>query len=142
MTPHNPVRQRLRRVGRLGLALGVGGAALALLPSTLRVEEIVGLGALFAVRGPVSAPAVAVIAGVSRDSASAVGRTTELDTWPRSLHAELVDELVGAGVSVIVFDLVFDEPRDATADQAFADAIARAGNVLLLERTESNVIEL
>jgi adenylate cyclase len=142
MTPRNSARQRVWRAGLLGSALGVGAAVLTLAPWTLLVEEVVGLAALFAWRGPMSAPAVAVIAGVSRDSAAAVGQTTELDNWPRSLHAELVDELAAAGASVIVFDLVFDEGRDAAADQAFADAIARAGNVLLLERTESNVVEL
>jgi adenylate cyclase len=142
MTTDKPVRSRLRRAGRLGLLLGVAGAGLSLVPWTLFVEEIVGLGALFAARGPMSAPDVAVIAGVSRDAAGAVGQTTELDTWPRSLHAELVDALAAAGAGVIVFDLVFDEPRDAAADQAFAEAIARAGNVLLLERTETKVVEL
>ena len=51
--------------------------------------------------------------------------------WPRSLHAELVDRLADAGAAVIVFDIVFAEPSNKKDDQRFADAIERAGNVVL-----------
>jgi adenylate cyclase len=134
--------RRFRRSAWLACALGFGASLLALLPSTLALEETLGLGALFRLRGAVQAPAAAVVVGISRDAAAAVGQTTELDTWPRAVHAKLVDALVAAGVRVIVFDLIFDEPREAEADAAFAVAMERAGNVLLLERTQSDVYEL
>ena len=51
--------------------------------------------------------------------------------WPRGLHAELIDKLAAAGATVIVFDVVFAEPSNAKDDQRFADAIRRAGNVIL-----------
>jgi len=51
--------------------------------------------------------------------------------WPRALHAELVDRLAAAGAAVIVFDIVFAEPSNKADDQRFADAIRRAGNVVL-----------
>jgi adenylate cyclase len=52
--------------------------------------------------------------------------------WPRTVHAELVDRLAKAGVIAIGMDVVFDLPsQDPKADQAFAEAIKRAGNVVL-----------
>ncbi len=49
--------------------------------------------------------------------------------WPRTVHAELVDAATQAGARAIVFDIVFDAETDA--DSAFADAIARNGQVAL-----------
>ncbi len=51
--------------------------------------------------------------------------------WPRSLHAELVDQLAAAGAAVIVFDIVFSEPSNKQDDKRFAESIHRAGNVVL-----------
>ena len=52
--------------------------------------------------------------------------------WPRRLHAELVDRLAQGGAVVIALDLVFDTPaRDPEDDRLFAQAIAKAGNVVL-----------
>jgi adenylate cyclase len=52
--------------------------------------------------------------------------------WPRSLHGRLLDRLNEAGAAVVVFDVIFAEPSaDPKQDRALADAIGRAGNVLL-----------
>jgi adenylate cyclase len=51
--------------------------------------------------------------------------------WPRSLHARLIENLTHAGAKVIAFDIFFAEPRAAAEDARFADAIARAHNVVL-----------
>jgi adenylate cyclase len=54
--------------------------------------------------------------------------------WPRARMAELTDKLKDAGAAVIVFDLVFSQQSDSPADDAaFAQAIERAGNVVLGE---------
>ena len=71
-----------------------------------------------------------------------MGETSELDTWSRDLHARLVDRLVAGGANAIVFDLIFDEPRDAAGDRAFAEALGRAGNAVLAERTREERIPL
>ncbi|MEK3884901.1 adenylate/guanylate cyclase domain-containing protein [Paenibacillus sp. PL2-23] len=57
----------------------------------------------------------------------------ELGAWPwsRAAHAALVDTLTEGKPSVIAFDVTFPAPMDADADTAFADALARAGNVVL-----------
>jgi adenylate cyclase len=52
--------------------------------------------------------------------------------WPRSLHAHLVDQLVRGGARSIAFDIVFDAPpANPEDDQELAEAIGRAGNVIL-----------
>jgi adenylate cyclase len=51
--------------------------------------------------------------------------------WPRRVHARLIDALVHGGARTIVFDLLFDEPSVAEDDEALADAVRRAGNVVL-----------
>ena len=51
--------------------------------------------------------------------------------WPRGLHAQLVDRLVADGAAVVAFDIVFAEPSNKKDDEKFADAIRRAGNVVL-----------
>lgn len=63
-----------------------------------------------------------VIVAVDDASLGAYGRSVV--TWPRSLHAQLVDRLSEAGARVIAFDLLFSEATDE--DDALADAIRRA----------------
>ncbi len=137
-----PLPVKIGRAAVLGLALGLVGVVGALLPWALALEQMVGLGGLFGVRGAWPAPRDVVIVGISRDAARGVGQTTELDTWTRRLHAELVDELSAAGARLIVFDLRFDERRDADGDHRFAESIERAGNVVLLEWTEEEIVAL
>ena len=105
---------------------------LTLIPALLRLDESLGLGLLFTVRGNVAAPARVVVVSISRDSAAAVGQPAELDRWQRALHAQLVDALTEAGAETVAFDIFFDEAK--SDDARFADAIARAGNVVLGER--------
>jgi len=131
-----------RRPLALGAVLGVLGVLVAAVPLAFRLEESLGLGLLFAVRGPLPPPAQVVVVGISRDAARAVNQTTELDTWPRDLHAQVLDRLVAEGASAIAFDLMFHERRPGPGDGLFASAIDRAGNVLLLEQTESDVVPL
>ncbi len=51
--------------------------------------------------------------------------------WPRSLHGQLVDRLRESGAAVIAFDLIFAEASEPREDAAFAEAIGRAGNVVM-----------
>jgi adenylate cyclase len=51
--------------------------------------------------------------------------------WPRRVHARLIDALIRGGARTIVFDLLFDEPSALEDDEALADAVGRAGNVVL-----------
>jgi len=138
----SPVVQRApgarRRPLVLGLVLGVAGLVASLLPGAFGSEQRLGLALLFVARGPLPPPADVAVVGISRDAARAVGQSAELDTWPRDLHARLVERLAASGASTIGFDLMFYEARPGAGDAEFAAAIERAGNVVLLEQTESD----
>jgi diguanylate cyclase (GGDEF)-like protein/PAS domain S-box-containing protein len=52
--------------------------------------------------------------------------------WPRSLHAELIGKLGSAGASDIAFDVDFSSPSNPISDQAFVDALQKAGGSVVL----------
>ncbi|WP_073526338.1 CHASE2 domain-containing protein [Pseudomonas fluorescens] len=59
--------------------------------------------------------------------------------WPRSVHAELIERLSAAQPAGILFDVIFSEPGDNNDDQRLADAVCKAGNVLLPIAGDSSV---
>ncbi|MBE0480378.1 MAG: adenylate/guanylate cyclase domain-containing protein [Dehalococcoidia bacterium] len=67
-----------------------------------------------------------VIAAIDDRSLDELGRLT---AWPRSYHATVVDALARAEARTIVFDVLFAEP--AAGDEELAEAMKRAGNVVL-----------
>jgi diguanylate cyclase (GGDEF)-like protein/PAS domain S-box-containing protein len=52
--------------------------------------------------------------------------------WPRRLHADLLRRLESAGARDVVFDVDFSSPSDAASDQAFVEALERAGGSVIL----------
>lgn len=67
-----------------------------------------------------------VIIGIDDQSLQEYGR---ISSWPRTLHAKLIDTLNENGARIIAFDILFSE---ASSDDAIlAAAIKRAGNVVL-----------
>ncbi|HEX9627466.1 MAG TPA: adenylate/guanylate cyclase domain-containing protein [Acidiferrobacterales bacterium] len=117
----------------LGAIVGALGLLAGLTPPGLAVEETLGLDALFRLRGPQPAPAEAVVVTIDRESARALDLPNLPRKWPRALHGALVDRLVEAGAAVIVFDIIFTEPREPDGDRVLAEAVRRAGNVVLFE---------
>ena len=69
---------------------------------------------------------IIVIAGIDDDTLETYGLWAE---WPRSLHAQAIDNLSQAGAQVIGFDVIFAD--NSTDDEMLATAIAEAGNVVL-----------
>lgn len=79
-------------------------------------------------RGAEPAPDVVVVA-LDEPSFTEIGLPWP---WPRSLHGVLVDQLKAGGARTIAFDIIFDVPSaSAEDDEAFAEAIRSAGNVIL-----------
>jgi adenylate cyclase len=117
----------------VGVFVGLAGLVLDLSPLGLAFERNVGLTWLFKVRGPVEPPPDVVVVAMDGRTGDQLGLPLLPRDWPRSVHATLVEMLVERGVSVIAFDVHFGTPRDAASDQAFVDAVARAGNVVLVE---------
>ena len=76
--------------------------------------------------GRIDAPLV--IVGIDEPSFAEFDRQWP---WPRRMHADLVDRLKASGATVIGFDVLFAESTRAEDDGRFAEAIQRAGNVVL-----------
>ena len=67
-----------------------------------------------------------VIAGIDDDTLETYGRWAD---WPRSLHAQAVDNLVQAGAKIIGFDVLFAD--NSSDDDTLATAISEADDVVL-----------
>lgn len=131
--PLRPTRPPTRHVRALslGLAPAILGLALGLLPVGHDLEERFGLPVLFVMRGERSPPADVVIVSLDRPSAALLDLPNDPARWPRTLHADLVTRLSDAGASLIAFDIVFGEPGAPEDDARLADAMRRAGTVVL-----------
>ncbi len=124
------------------IATGLLGVLVSLPTGVLRLEETVGLDWLFLLRGPQAGPTEVAVVAIDSDSAAALDLHPDPARWPRDLHAELITRLAAAGAAVIAFDLSFDAPREQAQDAALVEAVARAGNVILLERLDTDTIDL
>jgi adenylate cyclase len=89
-------------------------------------SELDTIDARFAIRGDLEPPADIVIVGIDDASFRELG---EQWPFPRSLHAEAIDQLRGA--RAIAYDVQFTEPSNPADDQALAAAIERSGKVVL-----------
>lgn len=89
---------------------------------------------MFKLRGKAAAPADVVVVGLDKDSAARFGQPEKIRNWARSLHAEFIDRLTRRGAAVIVFDVFFEESRDAGGDRALAMAMQRSKRVVLFQR--------
>lgn len=117
-----------------GLLLASLLAMAALLLSPVRnLEQGAGLDLLYALRGTRQPPSEVVIITLDSGSARALGQSERPERWPRHLHARLVEGLAARGARVIGFDILFERAREAASDQALANALQRAGNVVLME---------
>jgi adenylate cyclase len=76
---------------------------------------------------------VAVVAINERDIAG-LGLPRLPRDWPRSVHGQLIEQLVERGASAIVFDMDFQRSKSDEDDAEFARAVAAAERVVLFER--------
>lgn len=118
-----------RSIGLYGLVLLVWAAlfTLGLTPWWERVEEN-NFDWLTIAASPAAADSPITIVGIDEPSFAEFQRQWP---WPRGMHAELIDRLREEGAKVIAFDVVFAEPSAPEQDRRLAEAIRRAGNVVL-----------
>jgi len=127
------ITQPALSLGSITALLGiVAHVVLIALPFNLQTD----LDWLFKLRGPRPVPDEVLIVGIDHDSADRLGLPSASKPWPRSQHAQLVNTLTDQGAGVIVFDMYFEESRNATHDRLFAQSLRRAGNVVLFSRLE------
>ena len=108
------------------------GVVIALTPLGVTLEENFGLDTLFKFRGERPPPADVVVVAIDKASTDAMGVPQQLDRWPRSYHAQLVNTLSDLGAEVIAFDILFSEQRKLDSDVQFAQTLERAGNTVLI----------
>ncbi len=89
--------------------------------------ELVARDWLMRMRGPVAPPDEVTIIAIDEASQARFGRFP----WPRSSMARALDALRAAEAKVIGLDVLYTEPTTATEDRALADAVARAGKVVV-----------
>lgn len=113
------------RGGLIGLLIGA-----VLVSGLLERLELQALNGLFHLRGPCPPRTPIVIISIDEDSFDELALAWP---WPRALYGRLLGILSEGQVSAVGLDLLFSEPssRGAADDQALAEAVARAGNVVL-----------
>jgi serine phosphatase RsbU (regulator of sigma subunit)/CHASE2 domain-containing sensor protein len=125
--------RRLLKAIFFGLIIGILGLLAGFSQTISRLDENSGLGLLFKLRGHRTPPSDIVVVSIDKESSDELGLPNNPDKWPRSVHARLVPILAKAGAAVTAFDVHFIEARDSAVDALFADAIKKAGNVVLCE---------
>lgn len=156
----------------VALAVATVSAAICWIPASEFLERNIGLGWLFRLRGPIGPPGEVVMVTMSPSVAAGiflpedaqrfhrcedirfgvspathVGLPTMPSSWPRCLHALLIDKLSKADARTIVFDVLF-RPRpplpgfarnpDADLDAKLGAAMARSRRVLIAQKLESS----
>jgi adenylate cyclase len=119
-------------------ALGVGATSFGRVVEMKAYDVRVRLAAR-----PQDASRDIVLVNIDEDSIRKLEPVVGRYPWPRLAHATLVDYLASAGVRAVAYDVLFSE-RDRTSfsvqgetwtggesDQAFVDAVRKAGNVVL-----------
>jgi adenylate cyclase len=133
---------RLSRALILGLIISLAGLMFSYLFFTHKIEEKIDLDILFKLRGPREPPSEVIIVSLDKSSADILNVPHSADKWPRSLHARLTNNLVKAGASVIIFDLIFSETRSKHDDNLFAQAISNSQRVILCSSIKKETLPI
>ena len=123
-------RQTALPARMLGAIAAFVFAAFALLSLTewWQLVERRGFDALTVAQAPGKSSLPITIVGIDEPSMAQVGRQWP---WPRSLYAKVIDNLSRSGALVIGLDVLLSEPSTESEDRALAEAIKRAGNVVI-----------
>jgi len=119
-----------------GLVTGMVGIALDLTPLGPDFEKDVGLNWLFNIRGPIEPPSSVVVVNIDARTGVYLDLPERPRDWPRTIHAELIENLVQRGADAIVFDMDFQVPKMPKDDAVFAHAIAAAERVVLFTKLD------
>ena len=84
----------------------------------------------FPLRTNLSAPEIALVY-IDEESGRQLHQSFS-QRWDRSLHTQLLDRLTKDGAKLVYYDIFFGEEDDPQKDAAFAEAIHKNGNVVLI----------
>lgn len=114
----------------LAAVFGLAAALLSLAPYVPLLEEKIGLGLLFALRGGLAPPTEVVIVNIDRESARRLSAPPNPEQWPHRLHAEAIRRLHAAGAELVGFNVFFSTPQPGD-DAELAAAMRESGSVVL-----------
>jgi CHASE2 domain-containing sensor protein len=120
-----------RRRALLLVAVGVVAAGMsiaAFATHLLQGPELQVVDTHFSVRGKQTPPSDVAVVAVDAQSLQQINRTWP---FPRHYEAKVIERLHAAGARAIAVDLQFTQPQDPNDDQALAQSIYNAGNVVL-----------
>jgi adenylate cyclase len=126
-------QEQLRRGLAAGLVCAACGLALVLTPLGTTFERTFGLDWLFKMRGARTPPPDVTVVGINSGTGRALGLPRLPHDWSRTVHARLIDHLVGQNAKGIVFDIDFNRSKPGDEDAVLANAIAKADRVVLFE---------
>lgn len=112
---------------QLGLVVGILFALLCL-SGLLELPESRTLDLRFDLRGPRSPKSPIVLVTVDDDSLAEINRQWP---WPRSYHAQVIEQIASGGPLAIGVDMLFPEKSQDREDRRLAKAVARAKVVVL-----------
>ncbi len=133
MTTMSDTTHRALKGLAIGLLTALAGILLFFSDAGGAFERSVGLHWLFSVRGAIDVPHDVAVVAINGHTGDELGLPAQPRDWSRTTHAHLIDELVRRGARNIVFDVQFDRPKAEADDRVFADAVGRAGNVVMVE---------
>jgi adenylate cyclase len=133
---------RLRKTIIASLLIGMLGGVASLVPIGVSLEKNIGLDLLFKLRGIKTPPSEVIIVSLDKATVDTLQLPTDPEKWPRSLHANLTENLVQKGASVVVFDMLFHKPGPLEQDNLFAKAIRKSGNVILCQCLQNETVPL
>lgn len=114
------------------LTIGVVLAALAFLAyrqGLVEMAELKSLDSRFRMRGVTPPQSPIILVSIDQDSFDELGLSWP---WPRDLHANLLHKLAPGHPKLIALDILFTEAKpDPQEDRTLAEAIKKAGNVIL-----------
>jgi adenylate cyclase len=126
-----PMNDRIWPFLKAGL-IGAGAFVVMLIVTNLPflfLLELKGLDLLFLIRGSLPPPPEIVIVAIDEPSLAEISKQWP---WPRSIHAQLIEQLKKAGARVIGFDILFTERSHPDDDRALERAMQEVRNVVLL----------
>jgi adenylate cyclase len=114
----------LLAVGVVATGISIGAYAGHLLQG----PELQIVDTHFSIRGNSAPPRDVAVVGVD---STTLNQIRQRWPYPRRLHAAVINRLKADGAKVIAYDVEFLQPTDNADDEALANAIYNAGNVVL-----------